>query len=228
MSLHLLHEEIDQLERQRLQKLMVFEEQARQKGCRVIAGLDEAGRGPLAGPLVAVACVIPPLLFIPGVNDSKKLLPKRAEEIFHLLTKDPEISYGIGIVEVEEIDKINIFQATIKAMLQAVQNLPVKPDCLLVDGLALPHPSIPAQKIIGGDAVCYPISAASIIAKETRDRLMLKLHESWPAYGFDKHKGYGTSGHMEALQKHGPCPAHRKTFEPIKTMLRPPDPTLFS
>lgn len=211
---------IDTAERNRLNQLMIFEKEARKKGFKQIAGVDEAGRGPLAGPVVAAACIIPEKLYIPGVNDSKKLSEKMRQELFEHLTTHKRIVYGVGIVAPEEIDRINIYQATIVAMLQAVANLSEVPDCLLVDGLQLPHPTLPVQKIIGGDASSFCIAAASIIAKVTRDRLMCAYHEHWPHYGFVKHKGYGTAMHLEALEKHGPCVVHRRSFEPLKSRLQ--------
>ena len=211
---------VDENEWRRLKTLTVFEEEARQNGYKVIAGVDEAGRGPLAGPVVAAACLIPENLFIPGVDDSKKLLQKKRQEIFKQIVSDPRIIYCVGLVEVEIIDKINILQATIQAMLLAIEGLAKKPDYLLVDGLKLPHPSIPSLKIIAGDALSQSIAAASIIAKETRDRLMIEYHQKWPEYGFDQHKGYGTEKHLAAIDKHGPCPIHRMSFDPIKSLKR--------
>lgn len=203
-------------EKHRLQQMVMFEEKAYLEGYQVIAGIDEAGRGPLAGPVVAAACILPRGLLIEGVNDSKKLTGKVRERLFNRLTGDPSIKYGVGIISPEEIDRINIYQATIQAMWQAVDQLSVSPDYLLIDGMALIHASIPCLKIIKGDQLSLSIAAASIIAKETRDRLMRSYHEQWPAYGFDQHKGYGTERHLEALDRHGPCPIHRYTFEPVK------------
>lgn len=181
---------MDNLELKRLKKLCFFENEARRQGYRFIAGIDEAGRGPLAGPVFAAACVIPADLFIPGIDDSKKLSPKKREEIFQRIIDDDRIAYGIAMVEASVIDQINIFQATIQAMLLAIDSLSLCPDLLLVDGLKLPHATIPTQKIIGGDALSFLIAAASILAKVSRDRLMCKYHEQWPEYGFDEHKGY--------------------------------------
>lgn len=203
----------------RLKLLKKFEEDALQKGYFRIAGVDEAGRGPLAGPVVAAACLIPVDLYISDINDSKKLSVKDRKSLFDLLTTHPDVEYGVGIVSCEEIDQINILQASIRAMIQAVNQLTSPPDYLLVDGLQLPHQSIPSQKIIRGDALSFAIAAASIIAKETRDEIMKTYHEQWPSYGFDSHKGYGTRAHMEAIMRNGPCPIHRKTFEPIKSMM---------
>lgn len=201
----------------RLQQMVMYEKKAYLQGYRVIAGLDEAGRGPLAGPVVAAACILPRGLLIAGVNDSKKLAPKVRERLFHRLTTDPTVIYGIGIIESEEIDRINIYQATIQAMWQAVDKLSKTPDYLLIDGMGLTHASIPCQKIIKGDQLSLSIAAASIIAKETRDQLMRNYHDKWPVFGFDQHKGYGTEKHLEALDRHGPCPIHRLSFDPIKT-----------
>lgn len=201
----------------RLQKMLLHEEKAYKNGFKIVAGVDEAGRGPLAGPLVAAACVLPSGLFIPGINDSKKLSSKKRSEIFQCLVSNSQIQYGIGIITPEEIDQINIYQATIKAMWKAVAELTDQPDCLLVDGMQLFHPIISLIKIIKGDQLSQSIAAASIIAKETRDHLMIQLHEKWPVYGFSDNKGYGTQRHFAALQRFGPSPSHRFTFEPIKS-----------
>ena len=203
---------ISRKELKRLQRLNLFEDEARQGGFQHIAGVDEAGRGPLAGPVVAASCIIPQNLFFPGIDDSKKLLPKKRAHLFKELTSHPEIIYGIGIVSHEEIDRINIYQASIQAMLIAISKLSITPDILLVDGMKLPSP-IPSRKIIGGDALSQSIAAASIIAKETRDRIMEEYHETWPHYGFKDHKGYGTEKHREALAKYGPCMIHRMSFK---------------
>lgn len=203
---------IDPTELQRLHALNTFERAARQQGFTRIAGIDEAGRGPLAGPVVAVACIIPEDVFIPGVDDSKKLTPQKRQAIFELIKADTRILFGIGIVSHDLIDAINIFQATVQAMHLAVANLTCVPDYLLVDGMKLSHPSIPAQKIIKGDQLSQSIAAASIIAKETRDEMMRDYHKQWPHYGFDQHKGYATALHKHALSLHGPCPIHRLTF----------------
>lgn len=208
---------LDESETLRLQNMLMYEEAAYQQGYKILAGLDEAGRGPLAGPVVAAACILPQGLLVAHVNDSKKLTPKMREQLFKRLTTDSSILYAVGIIEAEEIDRLNIYQATIRAMWQAIDKLATLPDCLLVDGMGLPHPLLPCQKIIKGDQLSQSIAAASIIAKETRDRLMRVYHEQWPVYGFDKHKGYGTAQHLEALEIHGPCPIHRHSFDPIKT-----------
>lgn len=205
-------------EEQRLLNLCLYEEQAYKQGFNFIAGIDEAGRGPLAGPVVAAACILPRGLLISNVNDSKKLTAKKREKLFEQLTNDPTIEYGVGIVESTEIDDLNIYQATIKAMWKAVYALKQIPDCLLVDGMPLVHETISALKIIKGDQLSLSIAAASIIAKETRDRLMNHYHQQWPEYGFAQHKGYGTAKHMQAIQQYGPVSIHRFTFEPIKSL----------
>lgn len=205
---------LDKHELSRLQELNIFELAARKNGFVNIAGVDEAGRGPLAGPVVAAACIIPENIFIAGVDDSKKLTPARREEIFEDIISNSAIHYAVGIVSSEEIDSINIYQATIKAMLQALQLLKLQPDMVLVDGMALPN--IMCQKIIQGDSKSHSIASASIIAKVTRDRLMVEYHRQWPQYGFDKHKGYGTARHLSALKEFGPCPVHRFSFEPVR------------
>jgi ribonuclease HII len=196
-----------------------FECAAKAKGYTLIAGVDEAGRGPLAGPVVAAACILPDDFYMNGINDSKQLTPKKRAVLFEEIVNHPQIKYGIGIVAHTIIDKINILQATIQAMLIAVDSLSVTPHYLLVDGLKLPHPCIPNEKIIKGDALSYSIAAASVIAKETRDRLMDDFDIQWPQYGFAKHKGYGTAKHLAAIQLHGPCPIHRLSFAPLKSTI---------
>jgi|688.fasta_scaffold28305_7 ribonuclease HII len=218
---------VDAAEMRRLRRMTTYEKAARLQGFGFIAGIDEAGRGPLAGPVVAAACMIPEDVYISGVNDSKKLLPEKRQEIFAVLVNDPRIIYGIGIIPHEEIDKINIYRATILAMLQAIEQLSQRPDYLLVDGLKLPHPTIPAQKIIQGDAKSQSIAAASILAKVTRDELMCNFHQQWPVYGFDKHKGYATPQHLEAIDQHGLCPIHRKSFAPCGGQVEDPQLDLF-
>ncbi len=206
---------IDTQELERLQNMMRHEDAAFQLGFKAIAGIDEAGRGPLAGPVVAAVCLLPQGALIAQVNDSKKLNAKRRRELFERLVADPSIRYGIGVIASEEIDQINIYQATLKAMFKAIDQLKDPPDYLLVDGIKLCHPSIPSKKIIRGDQLSQSIAAASIIAKETRDRMMCKFDEQWPEYAFARHKGYGTALHLQALAKYGPCPIHRLSFRPL-------------
>jgi ribonuclease HII len=199
-------------ERKRLRKLVELEEKARAKGYQILAGVDEVGRGPLAGPLVAAACMIQDGLFFGGINDSKQLTPLKRRHLYEQLTTHPGVSFGMGLVEHQEIDRINIHQSTLVAMRQAVAKLPQRPDYLLVDGLHLTIDGIMTERIIKGDTLSQMIAAASIIAKETRDQIMIQYHEEYPEYGFAQHKGYGTELHFQALAKYGPCPIHRKTF----------------
>jgi ribonuclease HII len=213
----------DEAERDRIHGLQFHEREARLAGYKTLVGIDEAGRGPLAGPVVAAACSMPAHVAIPGINDSKQLTAPQRLSLFQILTNHPEVLFGLGVVSSDEIDRINILQATIVAMKQAIDNLAKKPDFLLIDGLEIPSHSIPNKKIIGGDASSYLIAAASIIAKETRDRLMGEYDKTWPQYGFRKHKGYPTRAHHIALQKYGPCPIHRMTFAPLKLGLYPSD-----
>lgn len=192
---------------------------AYEEGYQVIAGVDEAGRGPLAGPVVAAACVFSRALVIEGIDDSKKLTPKEREELYQVLVSHPEIDFAIGIVEHSQIDAINILQASLEAMAIAVKNLAIEPDFLLVDGNQRPPTEIALKTVIKGDSLSQSIAAASILAKYSRDQMMLQFHQEWPQYGFDKHKGYATRSHFQAIQEHGPCPIHRKSFEPIKSLL---------
>lgn len=208
---------IKDLEHQRLLQLTQFEQEARSQGFSTIAGIDEAGRGPLAGPVVASACVIPSGLYFRHINDSKQLTAEMRDSLFSEITAHPDVFFAVGIISQSEIDRVNIYQATILAMLEAVAGLKVAPDYLLVDGLKLPHPHIPSLKIIKGDALSQSIAAASVIAKVTRDRLMKEYDAQWPQYGFKQHKGYATKQHLTAIVEHGPCPIHRLSFEPIKS-----------
>lgn len=201
-------------ERRRLEVLTLFEKEARLQGYEQIAGIDEAGRGCLAGPVVAAACIVPEGVFFAGIDDSKKLTPQKRESLFEQITA--KTVYAIGIISALEIDRINIYQATIQAMLQAVNALAKTPHLLLVDGMYLPHPGVPCQKIVQGDAKSQSISAASILAKVTRDRMMIELDAEWPKYDFKQHKGYGTPGHLAAIEEYGPCAIHRMTFEPLR------------
>ncbi len=207
----------DTEQEQRFIEMSLFEKEFEEKGFSFVAGVDEAGRGPLAGPVVAGACILPKSKVFRGINDSKKLSPAQRYSFFETLTTDPDVIFGIGVASVERIDEINILEATKEAMVLAIEAMAVRPDFLLVDGLHLSY-SIPCEKIIKGDSRSVSIAAASILAKEYRDRLMLELHKEFPDYGFDKHKGYGTAGHLAALRSFGPCPYHRKSFSPVKLM----------
>ena len=192
-----------------------FERLKQVQGYTFIAGIDEAGRGPLAGPVVAAAVILNPDRPIEGVNDSKKLSPQRREILFEQITKNA-VTLGIGMVDAATIDKINILQATRKAMLDAALSLSVVPDFFLIDGITMIATAIPQQTIKQGDSRSASIAAASIIAKVTRDRLMLHYDKQYPAYGFSRHKGYGSAAHLAALQKYGSCPIHRLTFRGVK------------
>ena len=180
-------------------------------GFDLSCGVDEAGRGPLAGPVCAAAVILPRGLVIPGLNDSKKLTDKRRRELFDIIVAEAE-AYGIAFASEQEIDEINILQATFLAMERAVSQLSVKPDLALVDGNRAPKLPIPVKTVVKGDSLSANIAAASILAKVTRDRLLEELDETYPAYGFSVHKGYGTKRHYEALRENGPCPVHRMTF----------------
>ena len=199
-------------EEERLKNLKKYEEELKKKGFKYICGIDEAGRGPLAGPVVVASVIMPENSMIEGVNDSKKVSEKKREKLYDLIL-DEAISYGIGIVGQDEIDEINILNATKKGLTMSLQELTQKPDLIIVDALSKINTlGIPYESIIKGDAKCYSISAASIIAKVTRDRIMREWDKIYPQYGFATHKGYGTSSHIKAIIENGPCPIHRKTF----------------
>ena len=196
--------------------LLYFERAAYDRGARVICGIDEAGRGPLAGPVCAAAVILPRELnlaeALPGLNDSKKLSDARRRELFEKI-KAVAVSYGIAFASAEEIDEINILQATFLAMARAAAQLPEKPDLALVDGNREPDlGGIPVENLVGGDGRSASIAAASILAKVTRDDLMIRLAEEYPQYGFEIHKGYGTKRHYAALEEFGPSPVHRRSF----------------
>lgn len=181
------------------------------QGYQLIAGVDEAGRGPLAGPVCAAAVILPANVEIPGLNDSKKLSDKRRRELVPVI-KEKALAYGIAFADEKEIDDINILQATFLAMERAVSQLGTKPDFLLIDGNRQKDFGIPAETIVKGDSLSASIAAASVLAKVTRDDLMLEMAEKYPQYHFEIHKGYGTKAHYAALREHGPCPLHRMTF----------------
>jgi ribonuclease HII len=198
---------------------LFFEVRARASGYACIAGLDEAGRGPLAGPVVAAAVVLPSGLLIPGLTDSKQVPEQERERLFGVILEQA-VCYGIGIVDEQTIDDVNILQATILAMEKALHELSPQPDYLLLDAITLPRVRLPQKPLIKGDFRSHSIAAASILAKVTRDRLMLELHEKFPLYNFKKHKGYGTKEHLSLIREYGPCDAHRKSFHPVAQMLR--------
>lgn len=184
----------------------------------LLAGVDEAGRGPIAGPVVAAAVVLPPGAAIPGVNDSKKLTEAKREELYALILKTA-LSVATCIIEAEIIDRINILAATHQAMIGAVEKLDVRPHLVLVDGLPVPHFPYPQLALIDGDARSLSIASASIVAKVTRDRIMREMEKAHPGYGFDRNKGYCTRSHKEALYRLGPCPIHRRSFEPVRSLI---------
>ena len=199
-------------EEQRLNMLKQYENDLRNKGYKYICGIDEAGRGPLAGPVVVASVIMPENSMIEGVNDSKKVSEKKREKLYDLILEEA-ISYGVGIIGQDEIDEINILNATKKGLTTSLKELTQKPDLIIVDALThIDTLGTPYESIIKGDAKCYSISAASIIAKVTRDRIMREWDEVYPQYGFKQHKGYGTSKHIAAIKEYGLCPIHRKSF----------------
>ena len=204
------------LEQQRVQNLYVQERLLASCGYNLIAGVDEAGRGPLAGPVVVGAVILPIGCHLPLINDSKKLSAKQREELYHLI-KEVAIDVQYTVIDKETIDQVNIYQATILGMYHTIHQLTPQPDAVLIDAVPLSDLVMPSVSLIGGDAISASIGAASIIAKVERDRIMLELDEQFPQYGFAKHKGYGTAEHMKALEQYGPCPMHRQSFEPIKS-----------
>ncbi len=193
------------------EQMSEYEKKFRARGLKLIAGMDEAGRGPLAGPVVAACVILDPERPVYGVNDSKKLSPKRRAELKAEIEKKA-LAIGVGIVDEKTIDEINILEATKLAMKQAVQNLGVLPEILLIDALTLKDLPIPQEGIIKGDAKSVSIAAASIIAKETRDAMLMELDQQYPEYGFASHKGYGTPQHIQAIKEYGPLPVHRRSF----------------
>ena len=205
-------ETIKEKELERLTNLKSMEKELYDKGFEYICGIDEAGRGPLAGPVVVAGVIMPKDSMIEGVNDSKKVSEKKREKLYDVIL-DEAISYSVAIIGQDVIDDINILNATKQGVTKVVEELDVKPNLILVDALThINTKGIPYDSIIKGDAKCYNIAAASIIAKVTRDRIMREWDEIYPQYGFMNHKGYGTAKHIEALKEYGPCPIHRKTF----------------
>jgi ribonuclease HII len=200
-----------------------FDKQYYDKGFNFIAGIDEAGRGPLAGPVVAAAVIFPKDIILSDVNDSKKLTPKKRALLFEEI-KEKALAFSIAIIDNKTIDKINILQSTFKAMGETITNLKIKPDLCLIDGnyrvpQSILRQSYPQEAIIGGDAKSAAIAAASILAKVSRDKIMDDYSKIYHQYGFEKHKGYGTKAHIEAIEKFGACPIHRMTFAPLKCVV---------
>ena len=206
-----------QRERERLDAMYVYERAAVAAGHTLVAGVDEAGRGPLAGPVAVAAVILPHEAHLPRINDSKKLSAAVREELFAQIS-DIAISYHVALIDAETIDRMNILQATRMGMYEAIAALTPAPDEVLIDAVQLKL-SMPSQSIIKGDAKSASIAAASILAKVTRDRLMDEYDSTYPNYGFAKHKGYGTREHIEAIRAYGVCPLHRKSFEPIRSIL---------
>lgn len=202
---------LEEKEKARLEKMLQYERNARDNGHNFIAGVDEAGRGPLAGCVVAAAVILPGDTVIMGVDDSKKLSSTKRQQLYYEITQKA-LSWSTGMASVEEIDRLNILQASLLAMNRAIKGLAQNPDFVLVDAVTIPGVLVPQQSVIKGDSLSLSIAAASIIAKVTRDKMMEQLDGEYPQYGFGNHKGYGTREHIEAICRFGPCPLHRKTF----------------
>ena len=199
--------------------MLDFEEQFYNEKIKVIVGVDEAGRGPLCGPVVAAACILPHTYINEKINDSKKLSEKKREQLYDEIINNA-LSYGVGIVDSKRIDEINIYEATKEAMHLAISQLKIDYDLILTDAMKLKDEKVDVIDIIKGDAKCQCIAAASIIAKVTRDRILLDMDQKYPEYGFKSHKGYGTKKHIEAIKEHGIIDGfHRETYEPIKSLL---------
>lgn len=201
--------------------MLRYEKKAYKNGAQIIAGIDEAGRGPLAGPVVAAAAILPPNFKHKTLTDSKQLSEHQREDIYAELTSTKEFYWAVGISDVDVIDHYNILRATWRAMQLALEGLYIHPDHVLVDGLRVPLMGVTQTAIVKGDAKSFSIAAASVIAKVTRDRMMLKIHERFPQYNFARHKGYGTPEHLAALGRYGPSTVHRMTFAPVRQAVEP-------
>ena len=212
-------QKLRQEEASRMASLFIQEDDLRARGYSVIAGVDEAGRGPLAGPVVAAAVVFDNHVDLPGLNDSKKLTSSRREALAWQIKKQ-SLAWAVGVSTVSEILRLNIHQASLVSMRRAIQGLELNPEHVLVDGFAIPGLEVSQTALVGGDGRSAAIAAASIVAKTTRDRLMEVCHHLYPQYGFDRHKGYGTSEHLQALEQHGPCPLHRMGFAPVQNSIK--------
>lgn len=200
-----------------------LERQCRGRNAVPVVGVDEAGRGPLAGPVVAAAVMLPDEFEGEGLDDSKRMSARNRALWFERLSGDAAVKCSAAVIEADEIDRVNILRATHRAMALAVEGLGVVPGCCLIDGLPVPGFPWPHEAVVKGDSKSLSIAAASVIAKVTRDRIMEKLAEEFPQYGFDRHKGYGTKGHLDALRCHGPCRAHRRSFQPVAQLSLPLD-----
>jgi ribonuclease HII len=190
-------------------------------GVSRVAGIDEAGRGPLAGPVVAAAIVLPHADAVQGLDDSKKLSTAKREALYQAIITCPGVDWAVGLADCTEIDHLNILRATHLAMARAATGLKAAPAICLIDGLPVPGFPLPSRSIVKGDSLSLSIAAASIIAKVTRDRVMARLDAEYPEYGFASHQGYGTRAHLDALQRHGPCPEHRRSFRPVSQLQLP-------
>ncbi len=195
------------------------EREARRRGVSVLCGVDEAGRGPLAGPVVAAAVILPEDCYIAGVRDSKTLSAQQRERLYREVTRWA-VDFSVGVVDVREIDALNIQQATYRAMRLSIEGLRPRPELALVDGLPVPGLPVPHEALVDGDALSHVIAAASIVAKVTRDRIMAAYAALYPEYGFDEHKGYCTPAHLQSLRLYGPCPLHRRSFAPVAEAAR--------
>jgi ribonuclease HII len=204
---------------------LAFESALHGRGLRWIAGVDEAGRGPLAGPVAAAAVMLPEGFRCPGLDDSKKLSAAKRQRIYQILTGDPAVVWAVATASCEEIDRLNILRASQLAMRRAVEALQPRPEHCLIDGLPVRGFPFPHDAIVKGDGLSLSIAAASIIAKVTRDRLMGEIDREFPQFGFAKHQGYGTKAHLEALRIHGPCCHHRRSFQPVAQLALPLDRT---
>lgn len=205
-------------DKERVKNLYLYENKAREKGYKLIAGSDEAGRGSLVGPLLVAAVILPEDLYLERLDDSKKLSAKVRETLYEKIISSA-ISYSCVEVSVEEIDTLNVFQATLEGMKRAIMELDVQPDLALTDAMKIDIENIKTHSIIHGDRISASIAAASIIAKVTRDRLADKWALEYPQYGFEHNRGYGTQEHLDAIEKYGPCPIHRRSFNPVKSIL---------
>lgn len=210
--------ERQQQERQRVAAMYNYERQFWARGCELVAGVDEAGRGPLAGPVSVAAVILPHDLYLPKINDSKKLSAKVRDELYdEIMAK--ALAVKTALVDAKTIDRVNIYQATINGMYESIFGLSQEPQAVLIDAVKLDNLPMVSESIIKGDAKSASIAAASIIAKVNRDRLMDEYDKQYPEYGFAQHKGYGTAQHIEAIKKYGPCPIHRLSFEPIRSLV---------
>lgn len=218
MQLHFTSDHNYQNEIRRLQIMLSNELSLYNSGYKLVAGADEAGRGPLAGPVVAAAVILDPKVLIPGINDSKKLNESRRNLLYDEIVQK-SISFGIAVIDNNTIDELNILRASLEAIRKAVCEMPIQPDFLLVDGNHLPMLNLPMKPIVSGDSLSLSIAAASILAKVTRDRIMLEYDIIYPQYGFKKNKGYPTKEHLSAIRKYGACKIHRKSFSPINQLV---------